>query len=64
LVTKLANLFDVKDIPDYTLATEKALNLGEKSYHSYFEQFKSIFNKDTYHHGYYIGKELAAKPRL
>lgn len=45
-----------------------AIEIGEKSYNSYFNYFKSFFNKNAYHYAYYLGNEMAAKkkcmPRL
>jgi len=43
---------------------ETAINIGQQSYSSYFEQFKSFFTPVAYHLGYYVGQEMAAKKAL
>lgn len=60
LIKKLCNLIGEKDKTENTIC-EEAIDIGQKSHNSYFEQFKSLFTASAYHPGYYVGQEMAAK---
>lgn len=79
LVTKLTSVLDPKDekikpnrlISDNTnkinpqeTDSSAAIDIGQKSYHSYLAQFTSIFKSAAYHPGYYVGQEMEAKLSL
>ena len=60
LIHKLGELTQEKG-RSANINCETAINIGQKSYSSYFEQFKSFFTPVAYHPGYHVGQEMAAK---